>query len=87
MMNPTRNQSLIDVGCGTGDIGELYSKATENQSNILSVDPNSKMINKAKLRLKIFRNIKFKICPGENLDVKSEIFDFYSISFGIEKYR
>ena len=27
-MNPGKDQSLIDVGCGTGDIGKLFSLAT-----------------------------------------------------------
>ncbi len=83
MMNPSHNQSLIDVACGTGDIAKLYSNATENKSYILATDPNKKMLSKAKLRLSNFQNIKFKICPGENLEVDSEIFDFYSISFGM----
>ena len=83
MMNPTKGRTLIDVGCGTGDIGELFSKATLNQSEILSVDPNSKMIAKAKIKLKNYRNIKWKVCKGESLDVKTESFDFYTISFGL----
>ena len=82
-MNPTKGRTLIDVGCGTGDIGELFSKATLNQSEILSVDPNSKMIAKAKIKHKNYRNIKWKVCKGESLDVKTESFDFYTISFGL----
>ena len=31
MMNPSINDSLIVVGCGTGDIGEIYSKATKKK--------------------------------------------------------
>ena len=83
MMNPTKGRTLIDVGCGTGDIGELFSKATLNQSEILSVDPNSKMIAKAKIKHKKYENIKWKVCKGESLDVKTESFDFYTISFGL----
>ena len=26
MMNPSQNQNLIDVACGTGDIAKLYLK-------------------------------------------------------------
>ena len=52
MMNPSKNQNLIDVGCGTGDIGKLYSIATNNNSKILSVDPNLKMIEKGKKKIK-----------------------------------
>ena len=47
-MNPGKDQSLIDVGCGTGDIGKLFSLATNYKSKILSVDPNSKMIDEGK---------------------------------------
>ena len=83
MMNPTKGRTLIDVGCGTGDIGELFSKATLNKSEILSVDPNSKMIAKAKIKHKKYENIKWKVCKGESLDVKTESFDFYTISFGL----
>ena len=83
MMNPTKGRTLIDVGCGTGDIGELYSKATLNQSEILSVDPNSNMIAKGKIKHKKYKNIKWMVCKGESLDVKTESFDFYTISFGL----
>ena len=83
MMNPSINDSLIDVGCGTGDIGEIYSKATKNKSYILNVDPNRKMIEKGKERLKGYKNILWKIGSGEELDVDNETFNFYTISFGL----
>ena len=83
MMNPSLNESLIDVGCGTGDIGEIYSKATKNKSYILNVDPNQKMIEKGKERLKHYKNISWRIGSGEKLDIESETFNFYTISFGL----
>jgi len=82
-MNPGKDQSLIDVGCGTGDIGKLFSLATNYKSKILSVDPNSKMIDEGKKRLKKFKNIEWKVCAAENLSVKDQTFDFYTISFGL----
>ena len=87
MINPSENQTLLDVGCGTGDIGLLYSKATKNKSTIISVDPNEKMIKKGMNRLKEFKNIKWKICPAEKLDVQDESFDFYTISFGLRNTK
>ena len=42
MMNPIENQNLIDVGCGTGDIGKLFSNVTDNKCRILSIDPTLK---------------------------------------------
>ena len=83
MMNPSKSQSLIDVGCGTGDIGKLYSDATMNKSKILSVDPNQNMIKKGKERLKNYKNISWEIGSGEKLNVLSNKFDFYTISFGL----
>ena len=36
MMNPSPNQKLIDVACGTGDIAKLFLKnVNKNNSNNL----------------------------------------------------
>ena len=83
LMNPSANQSLVDVGCGTGDIGKYYSDVTNKYSNVLSIDPNQNMINKGKERLKQYKNIKWQVNSGEFLNVKDETYDFYTISFGI----
>jgi len=83
LLNPSNFQSLIDVGCGTGDIGEIYSLMTNNQAKILSVDPNINMIEKGRERLKKFKNIVWKVAEAEKLNIDSETFDFYTISFGI----
>ena len=86
-MNPTENQNLIDVGCGTGDIGKLYSDFTNHNSNILSTDPNEKMVEKGKSNLKNYKNIEWRICDGEKLDAMSDSFDFYTISFGLRNTK
>ena len=86
-MNPTENQNLIDVGCGTGDIGKLYSDFTNHNSNILSTDPNEKMVEKGKSNLKNYKNIEWRICAGEKLDAMSNSFDFYTISFGLRNTK
>ena len=87
MMNPSESQSLIDVGCGTGDIGRLYSIATNNNSKILSVDPNKKMIREGRKKLNKFYNIKWKVCAAEKLDAPNSAFDFYTISFGLRNTK
>ena len=51
MMNPTSNKKLIDVACGTGDIGKLYLNYTGKNSKITCVDPNEGMIMKGKEKL------------------------------------
>ncbi len=87
MMNPSDKKKLVDVGSGTGDIAKLYSNATDNNSEILCIDPNIKMINKGKKKLKIYKNIKWKKGSAEKLIVKNNQFDFYTISFGLRNTK
>ena len=56
-MNPSVKSKLIDVACGTGDIANLFIKATNNNSSILCIDPNKKMIDQGKKKLKKYKNI------------------------------
>ena len=37
MMNPTSNQKLIDVACGTGDIAKLFLNYVNKKSYVTSV--------------------------------------------------
>ena len=39
MMNPSMNQNLIDVGCGTGDIAKFFLNRVNKSSKITCVDP------------------------------------------------
>ena len=86
-LNPSRNKSLIDVACGTGDIAELYIKSTNINAEILCIDPNFNMINSCKKRLSKFKNIKFNLSSAEKLNSQSSYFDFYTISFGLRNTK
>ena len=83
MMNPSRNQNLIDVACGTGDIGKLFLDNTDNNNNITCVDPNKGMIKKGKAKLINYKNINWIISKAEKLPLKENSFNFYTISFGL----
>jgi len=87
MMNPSNEKKLIDVACGTGDIAKLYLKATNSNSTILCVDPNINMIKECKENLKKYKNIKWKVCSAEKLNVPDNTFDFYTISFGLRNTK
>ena len=87
MMKPNKDQNLVDVACGTGDIGLLYSKATNHKSEILSVDPNKKMLDVGKVKLEKYNNIKWKIGSAEKLDIPDNSFNFYTISFGLRNTK
>ena len=87
MMNPSNNKKLIDVATGTGDIVKLYLEAVNNNSTVVCVDPNINMIKECKDNLKNYKNIKWKICSAERLNVPDNSFDFYTISFGLRNVK
>ena len=87
MMNPSQKQKLIDVACGTGDVAKLFLKYTCKESNITCVDPNKGMITKGKEKLNKYKNLKWIIAPAEKLPVEENIFDFYTISFGLRNTK
>ena len=86
-MNPTSKKKLIDVACGTGDIANLFIKATNDNSSILCIDPNKKMIDEGKKKLKKYKNIKWKVGFAENLNIPNNTYDFYTISFGLRNTK
>ena len=87
MMNPSNKKRLIDVACGTGDITKLYLEYTNNNSTILCVDSNINMIKECKKNLKKYKNIKWKVCNAERLNVPDNSFDLYTISFGLRNTK
>ena len=86
-MSPRENKSLIDVASGTGDIAKLFSELTNNNSKVLCIDPNKKMLSKGQERLSKLKNIRWKIGSAENLPVNDSSYDYYSISFGLRNTK
>ena len=82
-MNPSKGKNLIDVACGTGDIGKLYLDNTATDGQITCVDPNRGMIDKGKIKLSKYKNIKWVISKAEKLPFPNNLFDYYTISFGL----
>ena len=87
MMNPTKKQKLIDVACGTGDIAKLYLDLVDKSSSITCVDPNHRMIKKGKEKLNDFNNLNWVLAPAEKLPLEDNLFDFYTISFGLRNTK
>ena len=86
LMNPSKNKTLIDVACGTGDIGKLFLETTNN-NKIICVDPNKGMIDKGKIKLNNYKNIDWIIAPAEKLPIKDNSCDYYTISFGLRNTK
>ena len=87
MMNPHDNHNLIDVACGTGDVAKLFLNFVNKSSKITCVDPNKGMLKKGQEKLKDFKNLKWINASAENLPIKDDSFDFYTISFGLRNTK
>ena len=87
MMSPSSGKNLIDVACGTGDIGKLYLDNTDKNNKITCVDPNKGMIGQGKQKLSNYKNINWVISPAEKLPLPDNVFDFYTISFGLRNTK
>ena len=87
MMNPSAKQNLIDVACGTGDIAKLFLQKVNKSANVTCVDPNKSMINEAQKKLVEYKNLNWIISPAEELPLSDNLFDFYTISFGLRNTK
>jgi len=82
----------IDLAGGTGDIAfRIAKKAREKniKCEIDVVDINQEMLDVGKDRavdLNLFSDLKFTCCDGEKLCFEDEIFDFFTIAFGIRNF-
>ena len=87
MMSPSKDTKLIDVACGTGDIGKLFLESVNYKGLVCNVDPNKNMINEGKKKFKNIDSIKWFVNSAENLKFKDNYFDFYTISFGLRNTK
>tara|TARA_A100000164_G_scaffold334762_1_gene326249 strand:- start:1442 stop:2146 length:705 start_codon:yes stop_codon:yes gene_type:complete len=87
LMSPLSNKKLIDVACGTGDIAKLYLKRSNIENHVLSIDPNKGMLEIGKKKLSKYKNLEWKLGSAEKLPSPSNVFDFYSISFGLRNTK
>ena len=78
MMSPSKNTKLIDVACGTGDIGKLFLESVNYNGLVYNVDPNKNMINEGK---KKFKNID--AFPAKDLSLYFLFVALFSFYFDI----
>ena len=85
-MNPKKNDHLIDMASGTGDIAKSFLKRVQFQGEVTCVDPNKPMFRKGKEKLKKYKQINWHCSTAEKLPFKNETFDTYIVSFGIRNF-
>ena len=85
-MNPKKDDHLIDIASGTGDIAKAFLKRIQFQGEATCIEPNKKMFALGKKKLKNFKEIKWFCSMAEKLPFKSETFDVYTVSFGMRNF-
>ncbi len=85
-MNPKKDDCLIDMASGTGDIALSFLKRLHFQGEVTCVEPNRLMFGYGKEKLKNYKQIKWQCSTAEKLPFKNETFDLYSVSFGMRNF-
>ena len=80
IINPKKNELIIDVGSGTGDIAKNILKAKFN-GELHLLDLNYKMLNICKSTIRKNNNVYFHQGNAEDLEFKENTFDKYTIAF------
>ena len=75
-----RNDVILDVGSGSGDIAIDIIKE-KLATSLYLLDLNKEMLEEGKKRLKKEKNIKYFIGNAEKLNFENNFFDKYLISF------
>lgn len=83
MMDLSYPQKIIDMASGTGDITKLLLKKIDQESEIVRIEPNFKMLSQNISEFKKFSNVKNLCSYAENIPLKKNSMDIYCISFGL----
>ena len=82
-LNPQKKTKLIDVASGTGDIAKLYLKKINYDGDVYCVYENKGMLELNKKKFINKNSIQWFFGNAEKLSFEDNIFDYYTISFGI----
>ena len=85
-MNPGKNDHMVDIASGTGDIAKAFLKRTKLSGTVKCVEPNKNMLEIGKKKLKKFNKVKWYNSSAEKLPFKNDTFDIYVVSFGIRNF-
>ncbi len=85
-MSPKNGDHLIDMASGTGDVARAFLKRLKFDGRVTCVEPNKLMLESGKKKLKHLNKIRWHCSMAEKLPFKEEVFDIYSVSFGIRNF-
>ncbi len=72
-MKLTRNDAVLDVGCGTGELLRLIAEKNKYK-RLVGIDVSEKMIRIAKKKLEGFKNVEILYGHAHNIEFKDNEF-------------
>lgn len=69
----TPEKTVADIGCGTGILSELF---LQNGNEVVCIDPNGEMLDKARVRLSHFQKARYIKKFAESTDLTEDSIDF-----------
>jgi len=83
MMDLSSPQKIIDMASGTGDITKLILQSCNEETEVLRIEPNFKMLSQNISEFKKYQNVMHLCSYAENVPIKNSSIDTYCISFGL----
>jgi len=68
-------QRVLDIGCGTGYLARLLSRAVGSSGQVVGIDPSAEMVEYAARKAVGSSNLRFQIGTAESLDLPADQFD------------
>jgi len=80
-MAPQKNQKLVDIAGGTGDIARKFLKNGGHSAYV--IDINEEMIKSGKVNKKNLKNIKWIVASAEDIPIDDNTFERGTMGFGL----
>ena len=80
-MAPQKNQKLVDIAGGTGDIAHKFLKNGGHSAYV--IDINEEMIKSGKVNKKNLKNIKWIVASAEDIPIDDNTFERGTMGFGL----
>ncbi len=84
LLNPSEEEAVLDVGCGTGRVVEWFAKRCKM---VYGVDASKGMVKAAKRRIfkkNLFRNVELCLADAAHLPFRNECFNLVTMIFTLE---